>query len=318
MRAVESPSILFFYWRCRLAKDFGKGSGNSAFKAGLPASSSLKKNLRGSVRVVLNLRLRVSAPAERGEDFLGEGETIDVSHDGASILLDRDLRVGQTIKIRRVGANKEALARVVGCYRDHTSTGRVFGVAFRDTESHPWDIVFPPAVGREDAVLRSLMRCVACGRLEVCYLNEFESDLFLNHHSVARLCGECGGWTPWTRPYATIPSASDASVCGGLTQLDAQEAGLQNLNNRSDQRLRTETVGCIRNLSLGDEIVLVSRLAREGVNFFSSNQYPEGASIEMAIPYTSRAPNVFSLVRIVLARRDKDGTLTEYRAAYLL
>ena len=37
----------------------------------------------------MNLRLRVSAPGERGEDFLGEGETIDVSHDGASILLDR-------------------------------------------------------------------------------------------------------------------------------------------------------------------------------------------------------------------------------------
>jgi hypothetical protein len=301
-----------------LPKDFGKGSGNSAFQAGLPAPSNLKKNLRGSERVILNLRLRVSAPVERGEDFLGEGETIDVSHDGASIRLDRDLRVGQTIKIRRVGANKEALARVVGCYRDHTSTGRVYGVAFSDTESHLWDIVFPPAAGLEDAVLRSLLRCIACGRLEVSYLNGFESELFLNHHSVARLCGECGGWTTWTRPSGTIRSASDASVCRGLAQLDTQEAGLQNLNNRSAQRLRTETVGCIRNRSLGNEIVLVSGVTREGVNFFSSNQYPEGASIEMAIPYTSRAPNVFSLVRIVGARTDKNGSLTEYRAAYLV
>lgn len=278
----------------------------------------LKKNLRRSERVILNLRLRVSAPVERGEDFLGEGETIDVSHDGASILLDRDLRVGQTIKIRRVGANKEALARVVGCYQDHGSTGRVFGVAFCDDESNLWDIAFPPAAGLEEAVLRSLLRCVACGRLEVSYLNEFESDLFLNHHSVARLCGQCGGWTTWARPYRTIPSASDASVSGGAAQLDAQDAEPQNLNNRPDQRLRTETVGCIRNLSLGNEVVLVSSLAREGVNFFSSNQYPEGASIEMAIPYTSKAPNVFSLVRIVGARREKDSSLTEYRAAYLV
>ena len=267
---------------------------------------------------MLNLRLHVSAPVERGEDFLGDGETIDVSHDGASIMLHRDLRVGQTIKIRRVGANNEALARVVGCYRDHTSTGRVFGVALSDTESNLWDIVFPPSAALADAVLRTLLRCVACGRLEVSYLNEFESDLFLNHPSVARLCGKCGGWTTWTRPYGTIPAASEASARGGLAQLDAQDAGLQNLNNRSDQRLRTETVGCIRNLSFGNEIVLVSGLAREGVNFFSANQYPEGASIEMAIPYTSRAPNVFSLVRIVGARRDKDGSLTEYRAAYLV
>ena len=194
----------------------------------------------------------------------------------------------------------------------------MFGVAFSDKESNLWGIVFPPAAGLEDAVLRSLLRCVACGRLEVSYLNEFESDLFLNHHSVARLCGQCGGWTTWTRPYGTIPSASDACVSGGSAQLEAQDAELQNLNNRSDQRLRTETVGCIRNLSFGSEIVVVSSLAREGVNFFSSNQYPEGASLEMAVPYTSKAPNVFSLARIVGARRDKDGGLTEYRAAYLV
>ena len=212
-----------------MANDFGKGSGNSACKAGLPAPPTLKKNLRGSARVILNLRVRVSAPVERREYFLGEGETIDVSHDGASIMLARDLRVGQTIRIRRVGANKEVLARVVGCYRNHTSTGRVFGVAFSDTD-----------------------------------------------------------------------------------------AALQNLNNRSDERLRTETVDGIRNLSVGNQIVLVSGLAPEGVNFFSSNQYPEGASLEMAIPYTSTAPNVSSLVRIVGARRDKDGSLTEYRAAYLV
>ena len=76
-------------------------------------------------------------------------------------------------------------------------------------------------------------------------------------------------------------------------------------------------MGRIRNLSLGNEVVLVSRLARDGVNFFSSNHYPEGASMETAIPYTSKAPPVFSLVRIVGARREKKGSLTEYRAAYL-
>ncbi|HEX8837117.1 MAG TPA: hypothetical protein VF748_09280 [Candidatus Acidoferrum sp.] len=86
------------------------------------------------------------------------------------------------------------------------------------------------------------------------------------------------------------------------------------MHNRSDQRFRTETVGCIRNLSLGNEVVVVSSLWREGVNFFSSNHYRKGASIEMAISYTSKAPNVFSLVRIVGAR-EKKGSLTEYPAA---
>jgi len=314
--AIPIDSI--FQGRCRLAKDYGNGSGHSVFKTGMTASAILKKNLRRSERVFLNLRLLVSAPVEGGEDFLGEGQTIDVSHDGASIMVDRDLRVGQTIKIRRVEADKEALARVVGYYQDHRSKGRVFGVVLSDNESNPWDIVFPPAARLEDAVLRSLLRCVACGRVEVSYLNEFESDLFLNHHSVARLCAQCGGWTTWTRPYGSIPLGSDASVSADSAQLDARDSELQNLDNRSPQRLRRETVGCIRNLSLGNEVVLVSRLAREGVYFFSSNRYPEGASIEMAIPYTSKAPNIFALVRIVGARREKEGSLTEYRAAYLV
>jgi hypothetical protein len=133
-----------------VAKDFGKASGDPAFQAGLPAPSTLRKNLRRSERVFLNLRLRVSAPVERGEDLLGEGRTIEVGQDGASIMVDRDLRVGQTIKIRRVGANKEALARVVGCYLDHSSTGRVFGVVLRDKESNLWDIVFPRAAWLAD------------------------------------------------------------------------------------------------------------------------------------------------------------------------
>jgi hypothetical protein len=299
-----------------LAKDFSKGSGNSVCKAGPQTSPALKKNLRGSERVLVNLRLRVSAPAERGEEFLGEGKTIDVSQDGASIMVDRDLGIGQTIKIRRVGANKEALARVVGSYQN--SAGRVFGVVLSDNQINLWDIVFPPAAALEHAVLRSLLRCVACGRLEVSYLNEFESDLFLNHHSVARLCGQCGGWTTWTRPYGSVSPGSDASVSGDSAQWEAQDPELQNLKNRSEQRLRTETVGCIRNVSHGNDVVLVSSLAREGVNFLSSNQYPEGASIEMAIPYTSKAPNIFSLVRIMGARKEKQGGLTEYRAAYLV
>jgi hypothetical protein len=316
-RACNSHRFCFA-WRCRLAKDFCKESGNSVCKAGPQAAPVLKKNLRRSERVFLSLRLRVSAPSERGEEFLGEGKTIDVSHAGASIMVDRDLRVGQTIRIQRVRANKEALARVVGCYKDHSAAGSVFGVALSNNQINPWDIVFPPAAGQEEAVLRSLLRCVACGRLEVTYLNEFESDLFLNHHSVPRLCGQCGGWTTWIRPYGNISPGSDASIAGDSAQWETEDPELQNLKNRSEPRLRTETVGCIRNLSQGNEVVLVSSLAREGVDFFSPNKYPEGASIEMAIPYTSRAPNIFSLVRIVRARREKQGGLTEYRAAYLV
>jgi hypothetical protein len=270
----------------------------------------LDKNLRRSDRVFLNLHLRITA-AERGEDFLSEGQTIDVSHDGATIMVDRDLSVGQTIKVRRVGVNKEAVARVVWNYKEHASNSRVFGIVLTDSDSNLWDIVFPTAAGVESAVLRALLRCVACGRLEVAYLNEFESDLFLNHHSVARLCGQCGGWTTWIRPYGQVPAGREGAEEQGVLDSRIQ-------THRSHDRLHSETVGCIRNSALGNDVVLVSDLGRAGLSFLSAKQYTEGASIEMAIPYTSKAPNIFSLVKIVGARQGKERNLTEYRAAYFV
>lgn len=296
-----------------MQKDFSKDPDEPAIAAALSSTFTLNKNFRRSERVFLNLRVRVSAPAEQGDDFLGEGQTIDVSHDGASIVVDRDLSVGQTIKVRRVGVNKEAVARVVGYYQDHPSNSRVFGIVLTENKVNLWDIVFPTTASLDKAVLRALLRCVACGRLEVAYLNEFESDLFLNHHSVARLCGQCGGWTTWVRPFGHLPVNAESAE-----ESDVPDVEKQNHRHRSHERLRTETVGCIRNPVLGNEVVLVSNLGREGVSFFSPNQYPEGATIEMAIPYTSKAPNVFSLVRIVGAQKGRDRNLSEYRATYLV
>ncbi len=268
--------------------------------------------MRRSERVFVNLRVRVSARTDRGEEFLGEGQTVEVSHNGASILMDRDLRVGQTVKIRRVGVQKEAEARVVGLHHDGRSNARVFGIAFIDSQNDLWDIVFPAPAEPDKSVLRALLRCVACGRLEVSYLNEFESDLFLNHHNVPRLCGQCGGWTTWTRPYGTALAVSETA-----SEASAQDPDPPSLNHRSHERLRTETVGCIRNPLLGNEVVLVSNLARGGLSLFSATDFPEGTCIEMAIPYTSKAPNIYSLARIVGARKQTQGNLTEYRVAYL-
>jgi PilZ domain len=294
-----------------LLNDFSKDSGEPASSPALSSTSTPSKNLRRSERVLVNLRVRISAVAERDKDFLSEGQTIDVSHDGAAIILDRDLSVGQTIKVRRVGVNKEALARVVGNYKDRGSNSRVFGIALEDSKVNLWDIVFPTTADLDNAVLRALLRCVACGRLEVAYLNEFESDLFLNHHSVARICGQCGGWTTWIRPYGQVPVNPDFAAESGVPDSATQ-------NHRSHERLRTETVGCIRNSAVANDVVLVSDLGRGGLTFFSANVYPEGATLEMAIPYTSKAPNVFSLVRIVGARKGKERNLTEYQATYLV
>jgi hypothetical protein len=90
-------------------------------------------------------------------------------------------------------------------------------------------------------------------------------------------------------------------------------------DQRSYDRLPVNTVGCIRDPAFGIEVVLVNNLARGGLSFYSASHYPEGARLEMAIPYTSKAPNIYSLVRIVGSRPEgKNKNWTEYRAVYLM
>jgi hypothetical protein len=296
---------------CRLANDCSNAFSGAALQAGSTPDFALNKNQRRSERVFLILPIRISGVGEQGRDFFVEGRTVDVSQHGATVVVDRELFVGQSIKVQRIGHAKEGMARVVS-HKASQSEGHLFGIAFTDERANLWDIVFPNVAELEKPVLRTLLRCISCGQLEVSYLNEFESMLFLTHHSVARLCGQCGGWTTWTRPYGSALVGS-----GDVAESGAQDSGGRNQHHRSYERLRTETVGCIRNSASGNEVVRVSNLARGGLSFHSASFYSEGDRVEIAIPYTSKTPNIYLPARIVGSRKGRDKGLTEYSAAYL-
>jgi hypothetical protein len=275
------------------------------------------KNQRESDRVFLSLHIRVAGIAENARDLWEEGRTVDVSRQGAAIMVDLELHAGQNIKIQRVGCGKEAMARVVGRLAGW-SEARVFGVALHDRAANLWDIVFPTAPDAEKVVLRALLRCIACCRLEVTYLNEFEAGLFLRHHCISRSCANCGGWTTWTRPFGHTSTDPHIPV-----ELDSEIQGSQQLlasgkrNLRAHDRIQVEAVGCVRHSTLGNEVVLVRDLARGGLSFYSANHYPEGSRMEMAVPYASRAPNIYSPARIVSSRKGAEKGLIEYGVAYL-
>src|SRR6266478_3552375 len=278
---------------------------------------TLDKNQRESDRIFLSLHIRVSASARHGKDLWQEGRTVDVSRRGAAIMTNLELSAGQNIKIERVGLGKEAIGRVVGRIAEW-SEARVFGVALLDPSPNLWDIAFPAAPDMEKAELRALLRCIACGRLEVTYLSEFEADLFLRHHCVSRTCARCGGWTTWTRPFGKtsadphVPVELDSELQGSQQTLANGKRDL-----RSHERIQVEAVGCVRHSTLGNEVVLVRDLARGGLSFYSANHYPEGSRMEMAVPYASRAPNIYSPARIVSSRKGAEKGFTEYGVTYL-
>jgi hypothetical protein len=276
-----------------------------------------EKDQRDSDRIFLSLQIRVSSTSENGKDVWKEGRTVDISRRGAAIMADLELYAGQNIKIQRVGLGKEARARVVGRVAEW-SEARVFGVALVDPEVDLWDIAFPAEADPQAAVLRALLRCIACCRLEVTYLSEFEADLFLRHHCISRICANCGGWTTWNRPFGHtstdphVPVELDSEIRGSRQVL---RNGKQ--NQRSHDRIQVEAVGCVRHPTMGSEVVLVRDLARGGLSFYSANHYPEGSHMEMAVPYASRAPNIYSPARIVSSRKGAERGLIEYGVAYL-
>ncbi len=281
------------------------GETNEAEHALSPAPGT---NHRQSDRVFLSLPIRVSGIRGRGEVYVEEGQTIDISRQGATIKVDRELFAGEIVKVQRLnGAGKEIMARVVGRVA-RGSEGHLFGLAILDPAvADPWGIVFPAVADMDNAVLRALLRCVSCERTEVTYLNEFEADLLLCHHYISRLCEQCGGWTTWNRPHDHPPAGPIAPATPG-TQ-----------NRRSHGRIHVEAVGCVRHPTLGNEVVVVRELARGGLSFFSTTKYPEGSRVEIAVPYSSRAPNIYSPARIVGSRNGAGkGTLEyEYGVAYL-
>jgi PilZ domain-containing protein len=281
------------------------GQANEAEHTLSPAPET---NHRQSDRVFLTLPIRVSCIRGRSEVFVEEGQTIDISRHGATIRVDRELFAGEIVKVQRLdGVGKEVMAQVVGRVA-RGSDGHLFGLTICDAAvANPWGIVFPAVAEMENAVLRALLRCVSCERTEVTYLNEFEADLLLCHHYISRPCEQCGGWTTWNRPH-DHPSAGPIAAAVPGTQ-----------NRRSHGRIHVEAVGCVRHPVLGNEVVVVRELARGGLSFFSPTKYPDGLRVEIAVPYSSKAPNIYSPARIVGSRNGagKESLGYEYGVAYL-
>jgi hypothetical protein len=57
-------------------------------------------------------------------------------------------------------------------------------------------------------------------------------------------------------------------------------------------------------------------MARGGLSFFSPTKYAQGSLIEVAVPYSSRVPNIFAPARIV-HYRTVDGRNFAYGVSFI-
>lgn len=85
---------------------------------------------------------------------------------------------------------------------------------------------------------------------------------------------------------------------------------------RKHGRINMKTVACVGPVGPRADIVEVMNISRGGMCFRSSRTYREDSWIQVAVPYTEGAENIFVAGRIVRSRRINNA-LTEYGVEYV-
>ncbi|HYL63527.1 MAG TPA: PilZ domain-containing protein [Candidatus Methylomirabilis sp.] len=123
------------------------------------------------------------------------------------------------------------------------------------------------------------------------------------------------------------PAASKSSVSSSISSGPAaapQEApppafgsSGRRINRRRHVRVKVNFRACVRHPAYGDEVVECENVSKGGVCFQSHRQYSVGSSVEIAAPYASGEPALFSPAKIVRADPIPGGQVFRYGAAYL-
>lgn len=265
------------------------------------------ENTRRSDRVGLGLRIEVSATDLNGQVFVEQARTIVISHHGATVAVSRKLAPEQELTIRCVGSGRQAQYRLMGEVRKQADR-YVYAVALRDESVNPWDLKFAPLTESEKAIGRVLLECGGCQSRELVYLNELDLELFEVTRSLSRPCRRCQASTLWgfTRHEEPIKQLSPQVGAAGALQ-PSPVANVRTRNGRKKPRMRLKLTACVRQPGFEEGVVICDSISRGGLCFTSAKRYFEGTWIEVAIPYSPEAANIFVPAKIVYSKKAEGG-----------
>ncbi len=272
---------------------------------------------RRSDRIVLELPIQVSGTDGLGHGFMEETRTLVLSRHGAKILGCHKLGPDQELSVRCHKTGKEVVARVVGQIGGGPG-GYHYGVEFLDPDVNLWDIDFPPLVESEEAVARVLLECVRCHAQVLTYLNEFEAEVFEANGCLSRSCKRCTDTSIWKAATSQAPSEQiPLPVKLDPAPAAAPAVPLRTQNERKVVRVSLKITACIRHPQFGEEIVVTENVSRGGFRFKSPKCYSRDSIVEVAVPYSRGAGNIFTPARIEHAEQIPGEPLTSYGAAYI-
>ncbi len=219
--------------------------------------------------------------------------------------------------IRSANADKEEAAQVVGLV-GHQADGYVYGIAFHNPGANPWNIEFPSLAEAEKAVSRLLLECSVCLSRELVYLDELQAEVFEASRSLAIHCKQCDTWTVWKLAlHGTANAQSLRAAQPDRKTVSSPGPAPRVRNERKHVRIRLKMTACIRQIGFGEEVVRIENTSRGGFCFFSSNTYLVGSNVEVAVPYTPAAANIFVSARIIRSRDLPRKTKKEYGVVYV-
>lgn len=259
---------------------------------------------RKSDRVSIAISVQISGADLSGNGFTDMVQTVNVSRNGCCLLTRQSLAPGQKIHLKRIGSSEEAVGRVVG-QTGIRAEGNLYGLEVLNPSQDFWGIRFPRQKELEESAGRTLLRCAACLHTEEVALNEVELSVFQITHHLTRLCSACSVIGAWQ---AVPDPAGDGDV-------DHPASGKKS-ERRKHPRISMRAQACVGQPGPHADIVEVVNVSRSGICFCSSRTYNEDSWIQVAVPYTKGAANIFVAGRIVRARKIS-RTVTEYGVEYV-
>jgi hypothetical protein len=274
---------------------------------------------RRTDRVSLTLLLEASGSDNKGQEFKSPARTLLINRSGAVIVLDQDLAPEQFVHLQRRApheSHRKGQVRVVGQF-GRQKDGYLYGFEVPDPSMDSWGVDFPAIAESTEAVARMLLECTYCRSREVVHLNELELRAFETNRGIARHCKVCGVPSIWTQaPHEdegklTPRRRRGADAAAGAIPETGEQRGRERL------RLKTRLTACIRQSGADDELAVCEDISPVGMCFRSKRKYPADTVIDVAVPYSPDAANIFLPARVVYSEEMPKAGLfrhgTEYR-----
>jgi hypothetical protein len=274
--------------------------------------------ITGRERVRLRLRIEARGTDAGGRDFEHRGSTVEIHREGALVELPTAagcIVPGQTLTVRRQHGEHgwlEARARVLGLVATEANT-HLYNVELMSGDEEFWHIEFPTVADSVQAVACMLLECCFCRRREVVYVSDRDMLCFNTQKGIARRCRACEAPTIWVQTLDE-DSPPSASVAPGFHRI-GQPAQIH--DRQATPRFRTRLTACVRAAGCELELAVCENMSRGGLCFRTRRRYAENDILEVAVPYTKGAANIFVPARVIYVQEVPSAGLHRHGAAYL-